>query len=154
MQDCKVCQHPLQKIINQAIESGATLATLAVQFDLSEDALSRHRATHVGKISPQAQGVDPQELLASLLAAKQSAESIASNPLTDDKIRLEALREIRQSSEAIAKLTGAFKSVDPRHLLPFWHRIKSTLLKALESYPEAREAVLLALEADMGTDGK
>jgi hypothetical protein len=139
--------HPEIRLIDQSLKVGRGLSTLALRFELTEDSLSRHRE-HVGDLNMKAQGVDPQELLASLMASKQQAELIAFG-MDDPKVKMEALREVRQSTEAIAKLTGAYKTTDPKHLLPFWNKIRGRLIEALAPFPEAREAVLIALEEEM-----
>jgi hypothetical protein len=123
-------------------------STLALRFELTEDSISRHRQ-HVSDLNIRAQGVDPQELLVSLLATKTLAETTAHDPQADSRTRMDALREVRQCVESIAKLTGAYKATDPKHLLPFWNKIRGRVIEALAPFPEAREAVLIALEEEI-----
>jgi transposase-like protein len=148
MQQCRVCEHPEQRIIDIAIAKGNSLATLARRHDLSEDALSRHRAAHTdGK---QDQGIDPGELLAALLENKRIAEELAATA-EEHKDRIAALREVRQSTDSIARLTGASSKANMKNLIPFWAKLKNAILEALKPYPDARRAVLDALEkAELG----
>jgi transposase-like protein len=145
---CKVCEHPERRLIDIAIGKGASLASLSRRHDLSEDALSRHRAVHTdGK---QEQGIDPGELLAALIENKRLAEELAATA-EEHKDRIAALREVRQSTDSIARLTGASSKANMKNLIPFWSKLKVAILDALKPYPEARRAVLDALErAELG----
>ena len=148
-EQCKACLHPEKPLIDKSLLAGMALTALASRFGLSEDSLSRHRGSHLeGEVSFKAQGLDPQELLVDLMANKLAAQEAAQSA-SSPREKLEALREVRQTTEAIAKLTGAYRQVDQKHLLPFWTKMRTTLLKALAPYPEAREAVLRALEEEM-----
>lgn len=151
MQSCKACEHPELKMINLGIQRGLAIITLAKRFALTEDVISRHRANHVD-LPEVAPAVDPKELLVTLMSAKKMAEDIANDAQSTSNQKIEALREIRQVTESIAKLTGAYKQTDPKHLLPFWGKMRMAILKALQPYPEAREAVLNALEQEVLED--
>lgn len=135
-------------MINLGIQRGLAIITLAKRFSLTEDVISRHRANHVD-LPEVAPAVDQKELLSALMSAKGVAENIAYDAQSTHNQKVEALREVRQITEAIAKLTGAYKQMDPKHLLPFWGKMRTAILKALQPYPEAREAVLNALEQEV-----
>lgn len=141
---CKPCQHPEARLLDRLISRGDTLAVLARRFELSEDAISRHRSEHVDKLAFTTQ-VDPQGLLRDLLAAKADAEATL-KAADDPELRLRAVREVRLTAESIAKLTGVFRAMDKKILLPVWARVKQAVISALKDHPEAREAVLRSLE--------
>lgn len=149
-QRCTICTHPDLTAINHALDQGIPMAQIAAAKGVAESSLGRHRVRHTGRQEPT--HIDPSDLLADLMAAKDRAEQIAYDPRLDPSDQLMALREVRQASETIAKLTGAYTQADPKAMLPMWARIRTALLSALERYPEAREAVIIALEKAMASD--
>jgi hypothetical protein len=148
---CTVCTHPDMVVINTALmRPGAVLAQLAAKHGVSDAALARHRDRHLAPSGPT--HIDPSELLADLIATKAHAEMLAYDPRLDPSEQLAALREVRQTSEAIAKLSGAYSAADPKTMMPLWSRIRTALLGALERFPDARDAVIIALEEAMARD--
>lgn len=146
METCKVCNHVERGILDKAMKAGTSLALLAKRFELTEDTLSRHRQNHIGEVTFRG-GVDPAELLSTLQTNLENAQLAV--VAAEGREKLDAMREVRQTTEAVAKLVGAYKVIDSRQLLPFWNKLKAILLDALKPYPEAREAVLIAIETMM-----
>lgn len=142
---CKICNHPELRLIDMALSTGdRSLAILAQRFATSEDSLSRHRRDHLRDIELPTQ-VDSKMLLAKLLQNQTRAER-AYQDAGDTKQQIEALREVRQTTDAIAKLIGAHRSIDIKQIIPFYMKLKRMVLEILKDLPDKREELLLALE--------
>jgi len=62
-------------------------------------------------------------------------------------LALKALKEIREVVSLYAKVTGEIqaKTINNIIITPEWTSIRAVMLRALEPYPEARRALVVAL---------
>lgn len=141
---CKVCEHPEIGWIDRAIKEGSSLSVLAARFVVDENALSRHRAQHVNLVEFSG-GPDPASLIRALEKTKERAEDAYLAAQTPAQ-QVNALREVRQSTEALAKLIGAYSRPDARILQSLMTKVKGVIITGLTAYPDAREQLLRELE--------
>ena len=68
---CTVCRHASRPDIEKAIVSGDSFRDIARQFDVSKDAVRRHKADHLprtlGKALEAAEGARAYDILAKML---------------------------------------------------------------------------------------
>jgi hypothetical protein len=116
---------------------------VAVEMSLSRDALGRHARSHLGRriaaprsTSVKVNGAAHLDPLDELVAALR-VRALAGHPTDTREYRL-----------ALAAQADAQHAAPPRTDLaaePEWQALRTTLLAALEPYPEARLAVAVAL---------
>lgn len=151
---CNVCQHPDRKAIDEALAEGTALSALAALYRVSDDALGRHKANHLpatlAKAAEAAEVSRADDLLRQLraLQSKTLGLLLRAEGAGDLRTALSAVREARGNVELLAKLSG---ELDERPVLnlnvsPEWLELRAVIVGALEPHPEARGAVLSALE--------
>lgn len=131
---CTVCVLPLAGAINELLRSGRPARSIAAEFTLSYDALTRHARNHVARpaIVPPSTG-DPLDELISALRVR----ALAGNPSDTREYRL-----------ALAAQADARHATPPRRDLasePEWITLRSALMVALDPFPDARQAVADAI---------
>ena len=133
---CSICASPQAGAMNERIRSGATLASVAVEFSVSDDALARHARRHlVDRPSTiPAIGHDPLDELVSALRAR----ALAGDPavVREYRLALAAQSDVRHATPPTRDLASE----------PEWLELRARMLHALEPHPEARLAVVAALE--------
>lgn len=150
---CSVCRHEQTESISMEILSGhITLRDIAAKYGLSLSAIHRHKQ-HIPKqlaISHEAGKVARADSviqrIAELDAKAQEIYSLAFAE-EDNALALKAVRELRGITELYAKLAGEIgaRTVNNIIITPEWVSMRSVMLKALEPYPEARRALVMAL---------
>jgi hypothetical protein len=156
--ECTVCANPDAVLINEAIigigEHGK-LSNRAItrQYDLSKDAVRRHRE-HIPEMLAHAARAEEVAEADSLL---ERIEALQSRTLTileateetqDHRIALSAIREARNNLELIGEVTKELNRTPTLNLQlnAEWIEIRTEIMQALEPYSEARGAVLRAIE--------
>lgn len=151
---CTVCDHLEAHSVNVDLVSRRPYRAISRQFGLSKDALRRHSQEHIPELLVQAKkAVDVAEaddlldrveaLQSRTLAILEAAEGSG-----EHKTALAAIREARGNLELAGRLT---KELDERptlnlYLSAEWLELRAVIVTALEPHPEARGAVLKALE--------
>ena len=155
---CKVCRHPERDAIDRALVAGADVASVSRNFAVSDDALTRHRDNHIptpemqaGAVARAAADADHGgSLLSQVAGLRTDALRLLGKAEAAGDLRtaLAGIREARECIETLAKLTGQIDagttvnvSVEAQ-ILP----VQVAILAALVPYPEARAAVVAALE--------
>ncbi len=168
---CTVCRHPEREAIDQALLNNGPLRTIADQFKVSKTTLIRHKKDHIPELL--AKGREAQKEVAAMALAQaadeleekevNSADSLfiqlkewinrteaiflAVEKKRDYKTALKAVREGRDNLEFMAKLLGKITDGTVINIYnnPQWIELRAIILKALEPYPEAKEALVNAL---------
>src|SRR5919112_1342791 len=151
---CTVCEHPERVAIDRALVGDASNRSIASLHDVSEAAVRRHKANHLParlvmaeKASEiaEADGLLEQvrDLQARTLAILEGAESTRQH-----RTALSAIREARSNLELLAKLLGELdeRPVVNLNVSPEWLELRTVIVGALDLHPEARGAVLRAIE--------
>ncbi len=155
---CQTCQHAEVAAIDRALAAGQSLRDLSALFRVSEDSLARHRDAHIAKTVQKAQeateidhGLDVVKQLRAINAVTMAILHEARQQRNPD-VALRAVDRIQKQIELQAKLLGDLDERPVINLLiaPEWLQMRTTIIRALDSYPEARQAVVLALSAHGG----
>jgi hypothetical protein len=134
------------------------LRTIADRFSVSKTALGRHKENHlpatlaVAREAEQAASAD--DLLSQVRDLQGRAFAILDRAEGTGDLRtaLGAIREARGNLELLTRLLGKLDERPQINVLisPEWLDLRSAIIGALGTYPEARESILKALE---GLDG-
>jgi hypothetical protein len=166
---CQVCRHEERARLELLKAGGASLDSLATKFGVSRDAIHRHWRDHVsdemkvgylagpGSLEELAERaakegdsvLDYLRLCRTVLTAQLTAMSEAG----DGRGAALVAGQLTRTCEAIARVTGELGELarsTTYNILsehPAWLRIQGALLNALAPFPEARAAVVAALDA-------
>jgi hypothetical protein len=157
---CSICSHEDREEINAALLAGESLRGISRKFFGSvkaEDALARHREhlpLHLVKASEAAEVIQADTLLDRLLSLNAETMAILHEARTgrikDNELALRAIARAEKQLELQGKLLGELNDAPTVNILmaaPEWRALRSTIILALEPYPQARTAVLEALSA-------
>ncbi|MBF0588707.1 MAG: hypothetical protein HQL53_06230 [Magnetococcales bacterium] len=151
---CSVCAHKRIKAINKALVKGEALRAISRQYKLSKDALRRHKAAHLPKAMAKAQEasevVHGNDLLGQLAALQEDARRISKKAESAKNFNaaLAGVRELVRIVELLAKMQGELQEAPQVNLFVSaeWVSVQAVVVKALEPFPDARQAVVKALE--------
>ena len=152
---CTVCAHPESLSINEAlILEGRSNRAISDQYGLSRDAVRRHKQ-HIPQLLLNARDLSEEyeaetilqkiedlqrETLEQLKAAKEEADNDG-----DRGVVLAAIREQRSNLELVAKVSQLIDERPQVNVL-IAPQVQAAIVAALQPYPEARLAVVEALD--------
>lgn len=154
---CTVCQHPKRDEIDKLlIPSDANFAAISRDFAVSEDALGRHKESHIP--NELLKSNDIQEiakadvLLGQLNEAREKTLSLLDKAEKAANTRaygppVAYLKEIREQIKLLAELEGRL-AAQPQINITLnaeWVELRTLIINALEPYPDARQAVVNAI---------
>lgn len=153
---CSICENPKVEEINAQILDNQKLADISRKFAVSADALQRHSDKCIVKAlaaSPSTEEVlNGDKLLDQLKEAREKAVDLLDKAIdvADTKVYgapSQYLREIREQIKLWAELEGRLASQPQITIInnPEWIEIRTMIVKALDPFPEAKEAVVLAI---------
>jgi hypothetical protein len=151
---CTVCSHEYLEAINKALVAGEANRRIAAQYAVSEQAVRRHKEGHLPAKLVMAQEAEEvaqaDDLLDQVrgLQARTLAILEAAEETSQHRTALAAIREARSNLELLAKLLGELDERPVVNLLVSaeWLELRAVIVGALESYSQARTAVLRAIE--------
>jgi hypothetical protein len=151
--NCSVCSHTEKEAINQALVASIAYRTIADRYGLSHQALMRHKAEHLPSLlvkSEEAKEVaHADDLVWQIKQLRNKAIGILGKAETagDLKTALMGVREARACIELLAEMEGELNRNPTVNILvaPEWLQVRTVMLQALQSYPDARTAVAAAL---------
>jgi hypothetical protein len=150
---CTVCTHPDAVLINEAlIIDGTSNRAVARQYELSKDALRRHRE-HIPQLlleASQAMEVaDADDLLSQVRDLQHRALTILDQAEDAGELRtaLAAIAQARSNLELLGRLAGELQQAGTIniHVHPQWLQLRALIFEALEPHPQARGALLTVL---------
>ena len=150
---CTVCDHPERRSIDEALVSGAPYRSVAKRFGLSESSVYRHKTEHLPAQLLKAKEVEEAARADDLLEQVRNLQAHALDILEraekagDLRTALAAISQARGNLELLGKLAGELdeRTIVNVLLSPQWVMIRTTMLKALSAYPEARATVAESL---------
>lgn len=152
---CYVCNHPERELIEKMMIGGVSFRTLAEKFPPgSRMTFQRHKARHLPKQLIQGtrehEAAMADSLLVRIEGLYDKALRIMAAAEADKKYSpaIAAIKEARSSLELVARMVGELKtgvSINVVYNQEFV-QIRQEIVQALRPYPEARRAVLKALE--------
>ena len=158
---CTVCGHAQVQEIDRRLVRGETIAGIARDFAVSEDALKRHFENHTVKTlsaSPTtAEMTQADDLLGQVRALQDEAQDILAEARAAGDLRT-ALRGIGQALsclELLCKVEGRLQdqqsvqvnvNLDIYHS-PEWREVGAMLAEVLAPYPDLRGEIAARLKA-------
>ncbi len=159
---CTICEHEKVEEINRLLLKGVSLRNIAKQYSVSAASLHRHKKGHLPAKLVKAQEAreiaKADSLLDQVTELRNKALSILAKAEQAGDLRtaLQGVREAKGCLELLARLQGELQERTTVNVLvnPQWLTLRAVILKALDRYPEARQAVARALrevESDAGS---
>ncbi len=151
---CSVCTHPNRDEIDRALVAGEPNRRIAARCDVTERAIRNHKAGHLPAKLVMAQEAaavaEADDLLAQVRDLQRRAHNILDKAEEAGELRvaLSAIREARGNLELLAKLLGELDDRPQVNVLvsPEWLELRTVIVGALDHHPQARDAVLRAVE--------
>ena len=156
-QPCSVCSHPDAVLINEAlVVEGASNRAITRQYDLSKDAVRRHRQHIPQLLSKASQAMEvaqADDLLDQVRDLQRRALGILDKAEAADELRtaLAAIAQAGGNLELLGKLAGELQQEGATNIQialsahPDYARLRAAVVGALSEHPEARWAVAAAL---------
>jgi len=172
--ECAICQLPETVLIqiNQRLRAGDSKSGIARDYSVSRFSLTRHfqaghhklvegaptpvKSTkrHIVKPAekppaPMIYGADGlQRSIYQVMGKLEALFNEVNRPGASRREILEVAKVLKQFQELGAKIEGLIKEGQVNILVnPEWINIRGAIMRALQSYPEAREAVLNELDS-------
>jgi len=153
---CTVCSHPEKEEIDRLLVRGDSIAGIARDFAVSEDALKRHFDNHVPKTlaaSPSAKEItDADKLLSEIEEVKNRALRLLDKAENAQDTRVygppsQYLNEFREDVRLMAELSGKLAAQPQITIInhPQWIELRTVIIEALDPYPDAKAAVVRAI---------
>ncbi len=151
---CSVCQHADRDAIDTEIIRGGSYRVIAEAHGLGRMSVQRHAAAHVPKTLARAheahEAARADDLLGQVRALQDRALGILRRAERKGDLRSAsgAIREARGLIELLGKLAGELQSGVTINVavLPEWQALRGRILVAVEPFPEAKQAIVRALE--------
>ncbi len=153
---CTICIHPKLDEINKLLLCSDSYRDIARQFDVSKDALARHKESHIPEELLKSSNVKEiakadtlldqlKEVREKTLSLLDKAESAADTRVYGAPVAY--LKEVREQIKLLAELEGRLAAQPQVNILvnPEWIQLRTLIINALEPYPEAREAIVNAI---------
>jgi hypothetical protein len=151
---CTICNHPEREAIDKALIDNVAFRRIATLYGLSEASVRRHKGDHLpGELVKSEQAAEiahADSLIDQVRDLQRQAKTIKDKAeiAGDLKTALVGIRELSRLIELMGKLQGELQEGATVNILvaPEWLVLRSVILKALDPHPEARKAVIKALE--------
>jgi hypothetical protein len=163
---CTVCQHREHAAIDLAVARGVSVTALARRYKVGTDAIYRHSRNHLPPqlraaliAGPSIEGVDldklkdteSQSLLANLIAIRQRlfASLDTAEECGDGNMISRLAGQLHRNLEITGSLLGDLgvgsTTINNVLVMPAYVELRVELVRALQPFPEARQAVAAAL---------
>ena len=153
---CTVCLHPEVDTINSRIIAGVSCRSIGSEFNLGYRSVANHGKRHLPQQMVKASALQEQEsadrLLEQVNMLYDKALLLIEKSDSDKKWQASAtaIKEARNCLELTGKLIGTLKTGTSINIVYNTEFIaaKVAIYEALKPYPDAREAVIVALESE------
>jgi hypothetical protein len=154
---CTVCSHEKRYEIEERLATRqGTYRGIARTYGLSEDAVSRHvSGGHISQLIALAADAERAARADTLLDRIEALQSrtlailSATEETGEHRTALAAIREARGNLELIGEVTKELNRAPTLNLSlhPQYIEARTLIVQALEPYPQAKEAIVRALES-------
>ena len=152
---CSICKHPEVDAINKALVDGVGISDMVRQYGFSRDTFYRHKNRHLPQALLKAQEVKEVAVADNLLEQVKGLQAKTLGILNrhegkNDRIALSAIREARSNLDLLGRLLGEIDNSPKVAVLvanPEWVHLRTLIIEALEPYPEAKRAVVYAIQS-------
>src|SRR5215218_6949329 len=150
---CSVCTHDERHAIDVALVQRDAYRTIADRHSLSQTALKRHAKEHLPELLVKAKDAaeiaEADSLLERVEGLYKRTEAILEAAEKDSEwpLALAAIRECRGNLELLGRVTKELENAPTFNLAlnPEYLEARAIIVRALDPYPEARQAVADAL---------
>ena len=169
---CSICSHPARQAIEKQLAERASMELLAERYATTNDMLRLHR-DHMGRelvpaepqvvpnAPPSQHGRLPPSQMDAAAVFHEHDECIReakdlilfARELGETKGWALGVREWRGCLDQKAKILGLYDQVDPRLQRAFAARLIEVVSHALETFPDAKQKVLAAIDEVEKGDG-
>jgi len=158
---CTVCTHEERQAIDRALVSrSASYRDIAGQYSVSKTAVSRHTREHLPELLAKAhhaqEMADADEMLMDMrrLQARTLLALTRAEQARDWMPMLRAVREARENIRLLGELHGKIATQGTTTIInnPEYIEARTIIVSTLEDFPEAKRAVVSALEG--GSNGR
>jgi hypothetical protein len=154
-QPCTVCSHHERDAIEDAFLAGAPKRRIASHYGVTERAVRYHLREHLPALLALARDAERAARADSLLDRIEALQSRtlaileATEQTNEHRTALAAIREARSNLELIGEVTKELTRTPTLnlHLNPEYIEARTLIIRSLEPFPEARDAVVSALES-------
>jgi len=151
---CTVCSHESRDAIEDAFIAGLPKTRIAATYGIKEQAVRYHMREHLPVLLALARDAERAARADSLLdriedlQARTIAILEATEQTQDHRLALAAIREARGNLELIGEVTKELNRTPTVNLQlnPEYLEVRALIVQALGPYPDARMAVVRALE--------
>lgn len=157
---CTVCSHLKRAAIDQALlDDSEPVVGIAERYSLSATAVARHRDTHLAErlaaVAERNANADIRQALDVIGQLREINEATkdvlkVARDKENHGLALRAIDRLQQQIELQAKLIDLINDAPTINVTvsPQWIELRTTIIAALENYPEARQSVTQALQAN------
>jgi hypothetical protein len=151
---CTICSHESRDAIEDAFIAGTPKRRIASHYGVSERAVRYHLREHLPALLALARDAERAARADTLLDRIEALQSRtlaileAAEETNEHRTALSAIREARGNLELIGEVTKELNRAPTLnlHLNPEWLELRAVIVGALDAHPDARGAVLRALE--------
>jgi hypothetical protein len=155
---CTVCQHKQVEEINKQLINGTPLRNIAEQFAISSTSLHRHKESHIPVALLKSKEItdlaDADNLARFLQIEYNDIKTIKDQAIADgdNELALKAIDRSLKTIEIVAKVAGLIHdqqiNVTQINITqnPEWVELRTLIINTLRPYPDAREAIIDALQ--------
>lgn len=152
---CTICTHPNNTEIDKSLIKLQPIRGIARQFHVSHDALDRHKANCLFAVLAKAQDArevaSAETLLTELKRVNDESLLILEQvkKAKNHELALKAIGRIEKQIELKAKLLGELSEAPTINVTTISiEKMQAVIVNALKPFPDARLAVVEALEAN------
>ena len=158
---CTICSHESRDAIEDAFIAGTPKRRIASHYGVSERAVRYHLREHLPALLALARDAERAARADSLLDRIEALQSRtlaileATEETGEHRTALSAIREARGNFELIGEVTKELNRTPTLNLSlhPEYIEARTLIVQALEPYPQAKEAVVRALEGEGNGSG-
>ncbi len=155
---CTICTHPEVHSIDGTLVAGQSFRNIAEQYGKSATALFRHKSDHLPAVLVTGQAVREEAHALDVVKQLRDINAATLAILEDARdthqpaLALKAVDRVQKQIELQAKLLGELQDGQTVNVLVAPERVslRATILVALVPFPDAREAVVEALNGNAG----
>jgi hypothetical protein len=152
---CTICSHESRDAIEDAFIAGTPKRRIASHYGVSERAVRYHTREHLPALLTLARDAEQASRADTLLDRIEALQSRtlaileATEETGEHRTALAAIREARGNLELIGEVTRELNRAPTLNLSlhPQYIEARTLIVEALEPYPQAKEAVVRALES-------
>jgi hypothetical protein len=152
---CTICSHESRDAIEDAFIAGTPKRRIASHYGVSERAVRYHTREHLPALLALARDAEQASRADTLLDRIEALQSRAlaileaTEETGEHRTALAAIREARGNLELIGEVTKELNRAPTLNLSlhPEYIEARTLIVEALEPYPQAKDAVVRALES-------